>query len=94
MKRFVFIALSSVLVFAASCSDDDGNNGRDEPVPALITPDINVRMAEPLSLHPFTGVLEIYPCNSESSVYYGNYINGKLSVFYGYYTIVDGDVSG
>lgn len=94
MKRFVFIVLSSVLVFAASCSDDDGNNGRDEPAPALITPDINVRMAEPLSLHPFTGVLEIYPCNSESSVYYGNYINGKLSVFYGYYTIVDGDVSG
>ena len=38
--------------------------------------------------------MEIYPCNDESSVYYGNYFNGKLTPFYGYYTILNGDISG
>ena len=85
MKKLIFMALSLIFL-ASSCSNDDRKSD-EQPTPALITPDISVRMAEPLSVHPFTGILEIYPCNDESSVYYGNYFNGKLTPFYGYYTI-------
>lgn len=85
MKKILFAALG-FLFFASACSKDDCNCDN-EPTPALITPDVSVRMAEPLSLHPFTGALEIYPCNDGSSIYYGNYVNGKLSVFYGIYTM-------
>lgn len=82
------------LLLLAACSKDDCNGGAEGPAPALITPRIDARMADPLSQHEFTGILEIYPCSGSSSLYYGNYVNGKLSVFYGYYTIIDGDVSG
>ena len=92
MKKLIFMALSLIFL-ASSCSNDDRKSD-EQPTPALITPDISVRMAEPLSVHPFTGILEIYPCNDESSVYYGNYFNGKLTPFYGYYTILNGDISG
>lgn len=92
MKKFIFMALS-LIFFTASCSKNDRKSD-EQPTPALITPDISVRLAEPLSVHPFTGILEIYPCGDESSVYYGNYFNGKLTPFYGYYTIVNGDISG
>ena len=92
MKKIAFMALG-FLFLAASCSKDDCNCDI-EPTPALFTPDVSVRMAEPLSLHPFTGALEIYPCKDGSSIYYGNYINGKLSVFYGFYMINEGDVYG
>ena len=83
MKKLIFMALSLIFL-ASSCSDDDRKSD-EQPTPALVTPDVSVRMAEPLSVHPFTGILEIYPCNDESSVYYGNYFNGKLAPFYGYY---------
>ena len=43
---------------------------------------------------PFTGILEIFPCRTGGSDYFGNYINGKLTIFNGYYTIVQGDVYG
>ena len=92
MKKLIFMALSLIFL-ASSCSNDDRKSD-EQPTPALITPDISVRMAEPLSVHPFTGILEIYPCNDESSVYYGNYFTGKLTPFYGYYTILNGDISG
>lgn len=96
MKKIFLLALSS-LIFAVSCSKDDGQgDGGDDNQPAvtLITPDVSVRIADPLSSNPFTGALEIYPCDEASSIYYGNYVNGKLTVFNGFYLIENGDVYG
>lgn len=97
MKKIILGIISSFLIFA-SCSKDDSDCSVTQPeavpAPALITPRIDVRMADPLNQSAFTGVLEVYPCTGESSIYYGNYVNGKLSVFNGYYTIVNGVVSG
>ena len=42
----------------------------------LITPKIRARVTDPLNQNPFTGILEVYPCKDETSIYYGNYING------------------
>ena len=55
MKKFIFMALS-LIFFTASCSKNDRKSD-EQPTPALITPDISVRLAEPLSVHPFTGIL-------------------------------------
>lgn len=91
MKKLFYFALGSLLM-AGSCSDDSPENG--QPALSLITPRIDVRMADPLSQNAFTGILEVYPCAANSSIFYGNYINGMLTTFYGYYTIVDGTVFG
>ena len=39
---------------------------------------------------PLTGILTIMPCKAGTSIYYGNYINRKLTPFYGYYQVKDG----
>lgn len=97
MRKFYLFALSLFMVTVSCSKDDDGEGegGNDnQPVLALITPDVSVRIADPMSSTPFTGALEIYPCEDASSIYYGNYINGKLTVFNGFYMIDDGDVYG
>lgn len=95
MKKYTLLAFG-LLFFAVSCCKDDNPDSSEDQIPEseLIEPAVMVRLSEPLSQQPFTGALEIYPCTSESSIYYGNYINGKRSVFNGFYMIVDGDVSG
>ena len=71
-----------------SISDEaDGNLGR-------YFTDADAVSYEDGTSYPFTGILEVYPCSPESSIYYGNYISGKLSIFNGLYMIVDGNVSG
>lgn len=98
MKKILFGATALMLLstLAACCDDDDKT--ADEPAQPetvqLITPDVKARIADPLNQNPFTGILEIYPCSAESSTYYGNYVNGKKTVFNGYYTIVDGHIFG
>ena len=71
MKKIFLLALSS-LIFAVSCSKDDGQGdggNENQPAVTLITPDVSVRIADPLSSNPFTGALEIYPCDEASSIY-------------------------
>lgn len=41
---------------------------------------------------PFTGALDIYPCEPGTSVYYGNYIGDRLTPFNALYTISGGSV--
>ena len=96
MKKLLIGTFCLFVVALTACSKDDNNdNGNtDQPDLALITPEINVQVADPLNQNPFTGVVEIYPCDAGSSVYYGNYINGKLTVFNGYYMIENGNVFG
>lgn len=53
-EKIFLLALSS-LIFAVSCSKDDGQgDGGDDNQPAvtLITPDVSVRIADPLSSTP------------------------------------------
>ncbi len=93
MKKFItpFICLL-ILILVTACSDE--RNCDFLPKQELITPQLRVMVADPLSSNPFTGILEVYPCNEESSIYYGNYVNGKLTVFNGYYTVLKGHISG
>lgn len=85
-------AIMLSVLMAASCSKEKTGT---ENTLKLITPEVSARITEQVSDdQPFTGILEIYPCNYGSSTYYGNYINGSLMVLGGYYTIVKGDVFG
>ena len=95
MKKLLLGAISFLVLFSA-CKDDDNVNSNTTPPEEtqLITPEVRARIADPLYQNPFTGILEIYPCNAETSIYYGNFINGNKTVFNGYYTILDGHVYG
>ena len=92
--KHAFLGAFALLLSAVSCSDDDNNNGSGTPE-NLVTPKISARITEQVAQDaPFTGILEIFPCRAGGSDYFGNYINGKLTIFNGYYTIVQGDVYG
>ncbi len=99
MKKILFGTFSLLLLTSfAACSDDNDDKKNDEPeqpeTVQLISPRVSARIADPLNQNPFTGILEIYPCLAETSIYYGNYINNKKTVFNGYYTILDGHIYG
>ena len=73
----------------ASCSDDDRNNDTDNQ--HLVSPSMAVSISNTDGRQsPFTGILTIMPCDANSFIYYGNYVKGKLSPFYGYYRVKDG----
>ena len=97
MKKMILGAFG-LLLFAASCSDDDNNGNGDSgngTEDNLVTPAITARITEQVAQDaPFTGILEVFPCVAGTSDFFGNYYNGKLSVFSGFYTIVQGDVFG
>ena len=72
MKNYVMMGALSLLVLAASCSSDDHNKILNET--RMITPRISATVAdESLNQSPLTGVIEIYPCISGTSTYFGNY---------------------
>ena len=73
-----------IAVLIAGCSDDDKDNTTDNshlisPRMAMSIDNINGQQSS------FTGILTVVPCDANSSIYYGNYVRGKLSPFYGYY---------
>ena len=76
MKKLLLGAISFLVLFSA-CKDDDNVNSNTTPPEEtqLVTPEVRARIADPLNQNPFTGILEIYPCNAETSIYYGNFIN-------------------
>lgn len=86
MKKL--IVLMSLAFIIASCSDDDENNGMDSPY--LISPRMEMSVNNTDGQSPLTGILTVVPCNANSSIYYGNYVRGKLSPFYGFYQVKDG----
>ena len=92
MKVNVLGALC-LLFMISSCSDDK-NGYVIEPEQNLFSPKITAMVNDEQGYSPLTGILEAYPCNSGGSVYFGNYVNGKQTPFNGYYTVVDGHVSG
>lgn len=95
MKRITIGSLVFLATFMASCSDDH-QDVKEEPVEAkeLVTPTVRARMIDQTEPESFTGVLEVYPCNVNQPTYFGNYVNGKLTPFNGYYMILDGQVYG
>ena len=87
MKKLTMFIGIAVLI--AGCSDDDKDNTTDNshlisPRMAMSIDNINGQQSS------FTGILTVIPCDASSSIYYGNYVRGKLSPFYGYYQVKDG----
>ena len=58
----------------------------------MVTPDLSVTLSDTQS--PMTGVLEAYPCQAGGAIYYGNYIEGKLTPFPGMYYLQNGEIYG
>ena len=93
VKNVAWGLLTLCAVIGTSCSDDD-NGGSQEATLNLVTPEfrayVNDREAEqPI---PMTGLLDVYPCKSGTSIYFGNYVNDKLTVFNGLYAIENGHI--
>ncbi len=95
MKKILFGFLA-LLATVSACSDDHQEEDDEVQVDgrSLVTPRISVRVADQFTQKAFTGILEVYPCNQNQTTYFGNYVNGKLTPFNGYYTIVNGQDFG
>lgn len=95
MKKILFGVLG-LLALVSACNDDheDVNAPTQVDARSLVTPSINIRVADQFTQKAFTGILEVYPCNQNQTTYFGNYVNGKLTPFNGYYTIVNGQDFG
>lgn len=91
MNKIVFSTLL-MAVFLGSCSKDDDCHcvNNDD----LISPELaEMSVSTGTSTTAFTGVLMVYPCMADSSIYYGNYtIKGDLWPINATYTIKDGSV--
>ena len=91
MKKLMLLTLLSTFIFY-SCSDDDSCTTCKEDNGSLVTPDLSVTLSDTQS--PMTGVLEAYPCQAGGAIYYGNYIEGKLTSFPGMYYLQNGEIYG
>lgn len=89
MKKL--IALMTVAAIVASCSDDDNCNGTDNNQ-HLVTPALEMSVNTTSGQSPLTGILTVAPCEAGSSIYYGNYVNDKLTPLDGYYKVKDGTI--
>ncbi len=91
MNKLVFSTLLLSL-FLGSCSKDDDCHcvNNDD----LISPELAEMMVSTgTSTTAFTGVLMVYPCIEDTSLYHGNYSsNGTLVPFNATYTIKDGSI--
>lgn len=97
MKKVTFLIALTAVVFAG-CSNDnpmlpeDCDNG-DGSNTGLVSPDIRATVDSPDNPQsPMTGILEVFPCNAGTSIYYGNYVSDVLSPLPGRYPIKDGNV--
>lgn len=90
MKKITLGALTLLLITTA-CRDDSYTLST-ESTPNLVTPALHTRVSD--SQSPLTGIVEAYPCLQGSSIYFRNYVNNTLSVFYGFYNVQDGNIVG
>lgn len=91
MKRII-LAGTLLLMTVASCSKDDEY---DDPISSLnlVSPELTAYVNNTdQSTSPLTGFLDIYPCTKGTSVYFGNYIDEKLTVFNAFYPIENGEI--
>ena len=89
MRELTFLAVLALLM--ASCHDETPDIHED-PASNLISPALYMDVSTREGNKPFTGVLSIAPCTEGTSIFYGNYVSRKLTPFYGYYFIKDGNV--
>lgn len=88
MKKLFFALLTVVVLCGCSHDDDDDNNPPSNlPDSDLVSPKLYAAL---VSRAPFTGVLEVYPCQDNSSIYFGNYYKGALTAINPHYTVSDG----
>ena len=92
MKSKMLCLLGMISVIT-SCSNDD-DLSQEIPISELVTPKVTATVSDQTSESPMTGILEAYPCESGNSIYYGNYVDGKLTPFNGYYRIFEGHTYG
>lgn len=90
MKKITLGALTLLLITTA-CRDDSYTLST-ESTPNLVTSALHTRVSD--SQSPLTGIVEAYPCLQGSSIYFRNYVNNTLSVFYGFYNVQDGNIVG
>ena len=86
-----------LLLLAISCSKDDDKKINTDNTPTatapLVTPRVAVYVDDPEGNQiDMTGILEIFPCIGNTSFYFGNYINKKLSSFNGFYPLENGEI--
>lgn len=77
MKKLVVFAVLAAIV--ASCADD--NLPQIEKSSELVSPRLLMDVSTESGQSPLTGILTIMPCKAGTSIYYGNYINRKLTPF-------------
>lgn len=98
MKKLIFLATLTAAILAGCSSDDsldcgNGNNGGNDN--GLVSPRVRATVNTPDNPQsPMTGVLEVYPCQAGTSIYYGNYVEDVLTPFPGMYTLKDGNTFG
>lgn len=91
MKKLLALVIVTATFFT-SCSDNDSCPSGNDQSTDLTTPDLDIRLAS--TQDPMTGILEAYPCKEGSSIYFGNYVQNKLTPFPGYYRLRDGEIYG
>ena len=93
MKKTIFLAALTAAIFAGCSSDNpmlaveggNGNNGG-EGNNELISPTVRATVNTPDNAQsPMSGILEVYPCQAGTSIYYGNYVEDVLTPFPGMY---------
>lgn len=94
-KILILITLAAALL--ASCSSDNPmlpeNGGNDGNSNGLISPNVRAMVnTADNTQSPMTGVLEIFPCQQGSSIYYGNYVDNLLTPLPGYYKLENGNI--
>lgn len=80
---YLIIALLGITLL--SCRKNEISDQKEE----LVTAEMSFTQGE----NPFGGLLAVYPCQSGSSLYYGNYSNGNISRVYANYVIAMGSIT-
>ena len=87
MKIRYFIVAIVCAVGIYGCSND--NRHAEYEVPPVYSPRLSVQEDGV----PFTGVVEVYPCQPGSSIFFGNYVGNVLTTFPGMYLVAGGTVA-
>lgn len=91
MRKSIFAILAATFLF--SCSDHDHNSIEPAPShPDLVSPEL-YGATNATTKSPFTGILDVYPCNEGNSIYFGNYFNSTITPMNAVYTVSNGSSS-